>query len=98
VGFVRYYYSLLPDNASSAFALLSPQAQAESGGQQGYNNFYAGLQSVTLDNVQQTGADTVTATVRFTTDAGRTTNEAYQFVMGTAGDGSTIMQSFSRRA
>jgi hypothetical protein len=97
VGFVRYYYSLLPDNASTAFALLSPQAQAESGGQQGYNNFYAGLQSVTLDNVQQTGADTVTATVRFTTDAGRTTNEAYQFVMGTAGDGSTIMQSFSRR-
>ena len=34
--------------------------------------------------------------MQFVRDDGSTTNESYRFVMATADDGSTIMESFSR--
>jgi eukaryotic-like serine/threonine-protein kinase len=96
VAFVQNYYSLLPDNPAAAFALLGPDAQAASGGQDQFERFYANLRSVTLLNPQQTGDNTVSARVQFVRDDGSTTNESYRFVMATADDGSTIMESFSR--
>jgi eukaryotic-like serine/threonine-protein kinase len=96
VAFVQNYYSLLPDNPAAAFALLGPDAQSASGGQDQFERFYANLRSVTLLDPQQTGDNTVSARVQFVRDDGTTTNESYRFVMATADDGSTIMESFSR--
>ena len=96
VGFVQGYYGLLPGQAGAAFALLSPQAQAQSGGAQGYANFWGGMSAVSLSDVRRTGTGTVNATVRFVRKDGTTTNEPYQFVVGADGGGKTILQSFSR--
>jgi hypothetical protein len=96
VSFVQRYYGLLPDNTDAAWALLGPQAQQVSGGRAGYDRFYGGLRSVSLQNVRATGDNTVQATVVFVRDDGTTTSEPYQFVVGTGSDGQTIMESFSK--
>ncbi len=96
VAFVQNYYSLLPGNTAAAFALLGPAAKASSGGQQQFERFYAALRSVTLQNPQQTGDNTVSARVQFVRDDGTSSTESYRFVMATADNGATIMQSFSR--
>lgn len=96
VGFVRSYYALLPGNTDAAWALLGPTARSESGGRGTFNSFYGGLQSVSVDSAQQVGGDTVRATIRFVRQDGKTTNEAYRFVVGTDGNGNTIMESFSK--
>ena len=94
--FVRNYYSLLPDNTDAAFALLGPAAQSASGGRSGYDRFYASLQSVSAQDVRQTGDNTVQATIVFVENNGTTTREPYRFVVGTDDDGNTIIQSFSK--
>jgi hypothetical protein len=96
VSFVQGYYSLLPGNTAAAFAQLSAQAQAASGGRQGFESFYAGMRSVTLQSPRQTGDNTVEGTVVFERRDGSTSREPYRFVLGTGADGGPIMQSFSR--
>ncbi|HEY0813792.1 MAG TPA: serine/threonine-protein kinase [Pseudonocardia sp.] len=96
VAFVQRYYALLPDHPDAAFAMLSPTAQSESGGHAGFANFYADMATVTLQDPRQTSDNTVSARVRFVRKSGVTTSEAYNFTMGTATDGTTVMQSFSR--
>jgi hypothetical protein len=96
VGFIQNYYSLLPGNTAAAWDLLSPSAQDASGGRSGFESFYGRMQSVSLENVRQTGDDTVEATVVFAEQNGRTTREPYRFVMGTDGDERTIIESFSK--
>ena len=90
------YYGLLPGNTDAAFALLSGGAQAQSGGRAGFDRFYAGLQSVSLQSPRRTGENTAEATVVFVRRDGSTTSEPYRFVMATGPDGRTIMESFSR--
>ncbi|MGI9002979.1 MAG: serine/threonine-protein kinase [Pseudonocardia sp.] len=96
VAFVQNYYALLPGNTDAAFALLSESAQAASGGRQGFENFYAEMTSVSVQNLRQVDANTVDATVVFVRRNGTTTNEPYRFVTATGADNRTIMQSFSR--
>jgi serine/threonine protein kinase len=96
VGFVQNYYSLLPGNTAAAWNLLSPTAQNASGGRSGFESFYGRMQSVSLENIRQTGDDTVEATVVFAEQNGRTTREPYRFVMITDGNERTIMESFSK--
>jgi hypothetical protein len=94
--FVQSYYALLPGNTEAAFALLSSGAQAQSGGRAGFDRFYGGLQSVTLQNLRPTGATTAEATVVFVRRDGSTSSEPYRFQMSTGADGRTVMESFSR--
>jgi hypothetical protein len=96
VGFVQNYYSLLPGNTAAAWNLLSPTAQDASGGRSGFESFYGRMQSVSLENIRQTGDDTVEATVVFAEQNGRTTREPYRFVISTDGNERTIMESFSK--
>jgi hypothetical protein len=96
VVFVRNYYSLLPRNTDAAFALLSPAAQSASGGRSGFDGFYASLQSVSAQDVRQTGDNTVQATIVFVEKNGTTTREPYRFVVGTDDNDQTILQSFSK--
>jgi hypothetical protein len=95
VAFVQTYYGLLPENTDAAWQLLGAQAQNQSNGQDSYEGFWAQIENVSLQNVRQTGEDTVDATVVFTRRDGSTSSEPFRFVMGTGPDGQTIMQSFS---
>jgi hypothetical protein len=95
VAFVQNYYSLLPGNTEAAWQLLSPAAQSASGGRGGFENFYAGMESVTVQDVRATGEGTVDATVVFVERGGRTSSEPYRFVVSTE-NGRQILASFSR--
>ncbi|MEK6442196.1 serine/threonine-protein kinase [Pseudonocardia sp. T1-2H] len=96
VAFVQNYYSLLPGNPDAAFALLSSSAQAQSGGISSYRGFYAGMNSVGVENARSMGDGRVGATIRFERKDGTTTREAYTFVVSTADNGDQILQSFGR--
>ena len=96
VAFVRDYYALLPGNTDAAWPLLSPSAQRASGGRGGFDRFYAGMESVTLQDVTDMGDGVVRATVVFERRNGPTTREPYRFVITRDKDGGAIIQSFSR--
>ncbi|GAA5110673.1 serine/threonine-protein kinase [Pseudonocardia adelaidensis] len=96
VAFVQNYYGLLPGDTATAWRLLGPEAQSRSGGQSGYDRFWAGMASVSLQNVRQTGDGTVEGTVVFTRRDGGTSSEPYRFVVGTGPDGQPVIQSFSK--
>jgi eukaryotic-like serine/threonine-protein kinase len=96
VAFVQSYYALLPGNTDAAWALLSSEAQAESGSKGGYDSFWAGMRSVSLQDVRQVDETTVQGTVVFNRQDGSTSSEPYRFVLGTGSDGQTIIQSFNR--
>lgn len=96
VSFVQRYYSLLPDNPDAAFALLGSQAQAASGGLDGFRNFYSGMSEVEIQNARSTGQGQVSGTIVFTRNDGSTTSEPYTFRVGTGSDGNQLIQSFSR--
>jgi serine/threonine protein kinase len=96
VSFVQRYYSLLPDDPDAAFALLGPQAQAASGGIDGFRRFYSGMREVTIENARSTGQGQVSGTIVFTRNDGSTTSEPYTFQVGRGSDGNQLIQSFSR--
>jgi serine/threonine protein kinase len=98
VAFVLSYYALLPGNTDAAWALLGSEAQRESGagGKGSYDSFWADMRSVSLQDVRQTGENTVEGTVVFNRQDGSTSSEPYRFVVGTGSDGQMIIQSFSR--
>ncbi|ANY05591.1 serine/threonine-protein kinase [Pseudonocardia sp. HH130630-07] len=95
VSFVQNYYRMLPENIDGAFALLSPQAQAQSRGIEEYRNFYSGLRTVYAENLRNDGPNAVTATVVFLRPDGSSSRENYRFVVGTDSSGQEILQSFS---
>jgi serine/threonine protein kinase len=96
VAFIQNYYGQLPGDTDTAWQMLGPQAQSQSSGQTGYDSFWAEVATVSVQNLRQTGDDTVEGTVVFTRRDGGTSSESYRFVIGTGSDGQTIMESFSR--
>ncbi|WP_345377576.1 serine/threonine-protein kinase [Pseudonocardia yuanmonensis] len=96
VSFVQRYYSLLPDDPDAAFAMLGSQAQAASGGIDGFRRFYGGMSEVEIQNARSTGQGQVSGTIVFTRDDGSTSSEPYTFRVGTGSDGNQLIQSFSR--
>jgi eukaryotic-like serine/threonine-protein kinase len=96
VAFVQSYYGLLPGNTDAAWKMLGPEAQGQSNGRGSYDRFWSEMSSVTVQNVRQTGQNTVEGTVVFTRRDGGTSSEPYRFVLGTDSDGDTIMESFSK--
>jgi eukaryotic-like serine/threonine-protein kinase len=96
VAFVQSYYALLPGNTDAAYAMLGAEARSQSGGRAGFDRFYGGISSVSVENARQVGDGTVTATVRFVKRDGSTSNEAYHFVTSTGSDGRMVMESFGK--
>ncbi|MGZ8750462.1 MAG: serine/threonine-protein kinase, partial [Pseudonocardia sp.] len=94
VGFVQNFYGQLPGNTDAAWALLGPAARSQSGGRDGFNSFYAGIERVWAENLRVNG-NTVTATIVFTSTGGQVSREGYTFVLGTQ-DGRQVIESFSR--
>ncbi|TQM14729.1 serine/threonine-protein kinase [Pseudonocardia kunmingensis] len=93
---VQTYYGLLPGNTDAAWQMLGAQAQGQSGSRDSFNGFYGGMDSVSVQNVRQTGENTVEATVVFDPRDGATTTEPYRFVVGTGENGQPIIESFSQ--
>ncbi len=96
VGFVQSYYRQLPGNTRAAFTMLSPSAQAQSGGFEQFERFYGGLRTVYAQNLRRDGDNAVTATIVFIDDNGTQSQENYRFVVGTDPNGQQLVQSFSR--
>ena len=94
VGLVQNFYGQLPGNTDAAWALLGSTARGASGGREGFNSFYAGIERVWAENLRVTG-NTVTATIVFTRRDGQVSREGYSFVVGTE-DGRQVIESFSR--
>src|SRR4051794_16557320 len=95
VAFVQGYYGLLPGNTGAAWDRLGPTAQAQSGGRGGFDRFYGGMRSVTLENARASGDNAVSGTIVFVQNNGTTTREGYRFVIGNQG-GRQVIESFSR--
>lgn len=93
--FVQSYYSLLPGDPDAAWAMLSPQAQAASGSQQDFDDFWNGISAVSLENVQTVDPSTVEATIDFTRTDGSWTREDYRFSVSDS-RGQQVIQSSSR--
>ncbi len=96
VAFVQNYYGQLPGNINGAFAMLSPNAQAASGGINQFRQFYGGLRTVYAQNIRRAGPNAVTATIVFVRADGSQSQENYRFVVATDSNGQQIMQSFTR--
>ncbi len=97
VTFLQRYYGLLPGDVEAGFALLSPQAQRQSGGFEGYRDFYARMAAVEIvDGPRAVANQTVRATIRFEPKAGGRSDERYEFTVATGADGGLIIQTFRR--
>lgn len=96
VSVVESYYALLPDDVGPAYAMLSPQAQQQSGGQGPYADFWADVEAVTLRDTRQISDSTVSTLVRVVQQDGTVTNELYRVVVVTGSDGRPLLQSFDR--
>ncbi|MEJ2887572.1 serine/threonine-protein kinase [Actinomycetospora aeridis] len=89
------YYASLPGDLDRAWAVLSPRAQDDSGGYEGYQRFWSGIREVRTSNVTVRG-DTVTADIEFTTAGGRTSRENYRFEVDRDDDGQVRIQRAQR--
>jgi hypothetical protein len=71
VATVQRYYTLVPRNTSAAWSQLTSDYQTNhAGGRQGFDSFWAPVQSVTATNVRQVGADLVRATLTYRRSSG----------------------------
>jgi eukaryotic-like serine/threonine-protein kinase len=88
---VADYYALMPRDTERGFALLGPGLRAQ--GFDAYDEFWDSIDSARVRNLQaRPGSRTVTATVVFVTDDGRTSTEQHRFglVPDRSGDGLLI--------
>ncbi len=78
--FIEGYLTTAASDPRAAYAMLTPTFQAASGGLEGYESFWGGVESV--DDVEVTEADPGTQTVRYTyrysTQDGRTISDEVQ--------------------
>ncbi|ONI73422.1 serine/threonine protein kinase [Actinosynnema sp. ALI-1.44] len=79
--FVNSYYDLLPENPEAGWARLTPKAQGQSNGKDGYFNFYARMSDVRITDVSDDGKGNVRGTVRFKFKDGNETREPYRFTV-----------------
>lgn len=74
------YYALLPGDTDTSFQRLTPSyQQSPSGGIDGYRQFWGSITSVTVSDVVASPPDTVTATLSYVFDDGRTAVERTTF-------------------
>ncbi|WP_280397233.1 serine/threonine-protein kinase [Nocardia carnea] len=77
--FVRGYYGLLPGNPSAAWAQLSPEYQATTGGYADYTGFWSTISAVSIGSVSQSGDGSAVATVTYTMRDGSVQSERRSF-------------------
>jgi serine/threonine protein kinase len=77
---VRDYYGQLPDDVDAAWAMMTSNAQAKSGGVRAYKRFWKTVESVDVVSTTASGAD-VEATLDFVTKRDRTSTEKYRLTL-----------------
>ncbi|MEU1980572.1 serine/threonine-protein kinase [Nocardia sp. NPDC019395] len=83
--FVRGYYGMLPGNPSAAWAQLSPEYQAATGGFAAYTQFWSTIGSVGIGSVRPSGDGSAVATVTYTMSDGSVQSESRSFRVVPAG-------------
>jgi eukaryotic-like serine/threonine-protein kinase len=91
---IRQYYALLPANPGAAWALLTDRAQRKSGNQDNYNKFWSKIQSVEVLTAKAEG-QRVAAALRFVTQDGKASTEAYTFALIDQG-GQLMIDNFTQ--
>lgn len=89
--FVNDYLATVTSDRRAAFALLTTEFQAESGGWPGYNRFWATIASASPSNIQvDPEALTVSYDVAYETVSGRRTNDSVRLQLQRSDDGYLI--------
>ncbi|GAA2131667.1 serine/threonine-protein kinase [Nocardioides bigeumensis] len=83
------YYDLVPDDLDTAWAMLTPELQAEIG-RGTYDGFWSTIADVDATDVRSTGPGAVTARITYTRNDGTTTAEDRAFTLVRAGEGYLI--------
>ena len=91
---VTDYYGLLPDDTDAAWQLLTASYQRQTGGRRSYENFWNGMDTVTVTAVRATAPDQVEATLTYVEKRGnRKSTERRSFRLVRSGDVLKINQS-----
>jgi eukaryotic-like serine/threonine-protein kinase len=85
--FVEDYFAQVTSDPESTFAMLTPEFQAQSGGYEGYEGFWSTIESATPRDIRaDPGSLTVTYTIEFVTESGRTTTEQGRLQLARQGE------------
>ena len=93
--FVADYYSHLPDDTDSAWAMLSPEEQARVGGRGDYDGFWATIDGVSVDGTDSVSDDVVEVTLTYTT-GGSTEQETRRLQVDQTDSGYLISADLGR--
>ncbi len=93
---VRAYYGLLPDDTDLAWEFLGAAERAKADGLAGYDQFWSGIDQVSIRGPVTVTGDTVLVNLQFEPTNRRPTFERYRLTMGTAPDGRILIESASR--
>ncbi|MGH4008560.1 MAG: serine/threonine-protein kinase [Pseudonocardiaceae bacterium] len=93
---VRTYYGLLPDDTAAAWQFLGTAERAKADGLAGYNQFWSGIDQVSIRGPITVTGDTVLVNLQFEPTNRKPTFERYRLTMGTAPDGRALIESASR--
>ena len=90
-GFVEGSYAALPEDTETAWALLSPDLQAQVGSYEDYQGFWATIASVTVDDAVSSGQDAVDVTITYTSNDGRVEQEVRRLAVEPTDDAFLIV-------
>ncbi|MGH3888640.1 MAG: protein kinase domain-containing protein, partial [Pseudonocardiaceae bacterium] len=93
---VRTYYGLLPEDTAAGWQFLGPAERAKADGLAGYNQFWSGIDRVSIRGPVAVTGDTVLVNLQFEPKNRKPTFERYQLTMGTAPDGRVLIESAAR--
>ena len=80
VAAIRHYYTLVPNDTSGAWPLLTAAYQSgHAGGRQAYDRFWAPVRSISATNVRSIGTNLVEATLTYRRDDGSVSVEDTTF-------------------
>jgi hypothetical protein len=93
---VRTYYDLLPEDTAAGWQFLGPAERAKADGLAGYNQFWSGIEQVSIRGPVAVTGDTVLVNLQFEPKNRKPTFERYRLTMGTAPDGRVLIESAAR--
>ncbi len=93
---VRTYYGLLPGDTAAGWQFLGTTERAKADGLAGYNEFWSGIDQVSIRGPVAVTGNTVLVNLQFEPKNRKPTFERYRLTMGTTPDGRILIESASR--
>ncbi|HEY6423910.1 MAG TPA: protein kinase [Pseudonocardiaceae bacterium] len=90
---VRAYYDLVPGDTTTGWQYLGTPERAKTGSFAAYNDFWSGIERVSISGPVTVQGDTVLVNLQFEPRNRGPTFERYQLTMGTAPDGRVLIES-----